>query len=39
MQERRPLVAVGDAGGDEKLTDLAGERAEVRLTRLGEAEP
>jgi hypothetical protein len=39
MQERWLLTAADDAGGDETLTDLAGERAAESLTRLGEADP
>jgi hypothetical protein len=39
MHERRYLTAPDGAGGDETLTDLAGERAAASLTRLGEAEP
>jgi hypothetical protein len=39
MQERRLLTAAEDAGGDETLTELAGERTAGMLTRLGEADP
>jgi hypothetical protein len=42
IQERRLLAAADDAGGDDTLTDLAGERAPPAaesLTLLGEEEP
>ena len=38
MHERRLFAAADDAGGEETLTDLPGERAAPSLTRLGEAE-